>query len=603
MSRWSAHMGLRCLLLAALAAPLAAGALDPNLPEAAVAASVVSDQGPSNSGYREAVASAHPLASEAGLHVLRAGGSAVDAAVAVQAVLGLVEPQSSGLGGGGFMLVADRGQLSAWDGRETAPAGAREDRFLQADGQPLPFEQAVPGGRSVGVPGVLRMLAAVHRQHGRLPWQQLFQPAITLARAGFPISPRLAGQIAQDAHLARDPVARAYFFDAAGQPWPAGHRLRNLEYAAILSDIARHGAAAFYRGTIAAAIVDTVHQAATPGDMQLSDLSRYRALRRAPLCTTWQQLRLCGMPPPSAGMLVMGQVLGMLEARGAFDAPSDGFTPTWSAAFTHLYIEAARLAQADRDHYVADPAYVPAPGGRWSRLLDHGYLARRAAGIGPQAAEQVQPGIIGRPMGWARDQSGEVPATTHLSIADARGQVIAMTSSIESQFGARLMVNRRLGLTGGFLLNNELTDFSFIPRQSGHPVANRVEPGKRPRSSMSPTLVLDQAGSRVLASLGSPGGPPIPHYVMKALIGHRMAGLPLQAAFDLPNIAPLGPTLALTLIEADRWPPATLQSLRERGHPLKAVALPSGLQGLVRSSDGRWQGAADTRREGTVAGR
>lgn len=546
------------------------------------------------------MASAHPLASEAGLRILRAGGSAVDAAVAVQLVLGLVEPQSSGLGGGGFLLLAERGQLSAWDGRETAPATAHEDLFLDENGQPLPFDQAVPSGRAVGVPGVLQMLAAAHRQHGRLPWRTLFQPAITLARHGFPISLRLAGQIAQDPLLAQDPTARQYFFDTDGRPWPAGHRLRNPEYAAILEAIADQGPGAFYRGDVAAAIVRRVRSAAQPGSMRLTDLLHYRAVRREALCLDWQSVRLCGMPPPSAGMLVMGQMLGLLQASGAFTQP-DAAT-NWSADFTHRYIEAARLAQADRDHYIADPDHTPAPAGHWRRLWDVDYLTQRATLIGPQAAPEVRPGQRDARLSWADDRSGEVPATTHFSIVDGRGQVLAMTSSIESQFGARLMVNRGRGLPGGFLLNNELTDFSFVPRRDGRPVANRVAPGKRPRSSMSPTLVLRADGSEVIGSLGSPGGPPIPHYVLKALIRHRVAGLSLQAAIEQPNLAPLGPSHDVTLLEAGRWPASTVQALGERGHRLREVPLPSGVQGLVRAADGRWAGAADPRREGRVTG-
>lgn len=546
------------------------------------------------------MASAHPLASDAGVRILRAGGSAMDAAVAVQLVLGLVEPQSSGIGGGGFLVLAERGRLVAWDGRETAPAAAREDLFLDAAGQPLPFDQAVPSGRAVGVPGVLRMLASAHRRHGRLPWRQLFQPAITLAETGFAISPRLAGQIAQDPLLAHDPAARRYFFDTQGHPWPAGHRLHNPEYAAVLKDIARRGPRAFYQGAVAAAIVRSVRSTAMPGAMQPADLARYRAVPRNALCLPWHALQLCGMPPPSAGLLVMGQVLGLLQAQDAF--ATLGAEGAWPPDFTHRYLEAARLAQADRDHYIADPDHTPAPAGRWTRLWDADYLRQRAMLIGPQAAPQVAPGQLDARLSWADDRSREVPATTHFSIADARGQVLAMTSSIESQFGARLMVNRGRGLPGGFLLNNELTDFSFVPQRNGRPVANRVAPGKRPRSSMSPTLVLSADGRQVIASLGSPGGPPIPHFVLKALIGHHLSGLPLQAAIELPNIAPLGPSHNLTLLEAGRWPAATVQALRERGHPLREVPLPSGLQGLVRAADGRWQGAADPRREGAVAG-
>lgn len=581
--------------------PRAAG-LDQNLPENIAASGQARPSNGTAEGYRRAVASAHPLASEAGWRILQAGGNAVDAAVAVQAVLGLVEPQSSGLGGGAFMVLSDAQGLTAWDGRETAPAGAGPALFLDAHGQPIPFDRAVPGGRSVGVPGVLRMLASVHQRHGRLAWRRLFQPAIELAEQGFEISPRLAGQIAQDPHLARDPAARRYFYDDAGQPWPAGHRLRNPEYAALLRAISLDGSRAFYTGPWARAIVRTARAAPEGGSLQARDLQRYRAVQRPVLCYPWRSLRLCGMPPPSAGLLVMGQVLGMLDAAGAFAVGQAPTGPDWPLGFTHAYIEASRLAQADRDAYVADPDRTAAPSGRWERLWDPDYLSQRAQRIGPQAADHVPAGRPDPQLSRAPDRSGEVPATSHFSIADGQGQVLAMTSSIESQFGSRRMVNRGQGLAGGFLLNNELTDFSFQPWRDGKPVANRVGPRKRPRSSMSPTLVLDTSGKEVLASLGSPGGPPIPHYLLKALIDWQVAGTTLQGAFDAPNLAPLGPAVPWTLMERGRWPPALLQGLRDRGHALRESALPSGLQGLVRRPDGRWDGAADARREGNVAG-
>lgn len=607
--RTQATARLRGALIAfsvCLAAVRPAGALDPQQPEEAIpeAARPASANLPSTrpAAHRRAVASAHPLASEAGLRILRQGGSAVDAAVAVQAVLGLVEPQSSGLGGGAFLVLSSASGLSAWDGRETAPATIGDDLFLDDQRQPLRFEDAVPSGRSVGVPGVLRMLEAAHRRHGRLKWSALLAPAIELAETGFPISARLAGQIAKDPRLAQDPVARAYFFDPEGRPWPAGHRLRNPEYAAVLRALAQRGTAAFYRGAVARAIVQAVRREPRGGALQANDLVRYRSLERPVLCYPWQTVRLCGMPPPSAGLLLMGQMLGLLEHSGAFDDAQRPHKADWSEDFTHRYIEAAKLAQADRDAFVADPERTPPPAGRWTRLWDPDYLAERARLIGPRAADHVEPGRPDTRLTRASDRSGEVPATTHFSIADDRGQVLAMTSSIESQFGSRRMVNRGVGLVGGFLLNNELTDFSFTARRDGQWVANRAEPRKRPRSSMSPTLVIDTASGAVMAALGSPGGPPIPHYVLKALIDWRVAGLPLQEAFDAPNLAPLGPSIDATLIERDRWPADTLQALRARGHVLREVALPSGLQGLVRQRDGRWEGAADPRREGAVAG-
>jgi gamma-glutamyltranspeptidase/glutathione hydrolase len=561
----------------------------------------------------QAVAAAHPLAAAAGLQMLREGGSAVDAAVAVQAVLGLVEPQSSGLGGGAFMLVASATpqgpQLDAWDGRETAPAAVNDAWFLDAQGQPLPFAKAVVGGRSVGVPGVLRMLQAAHAVHGRLPWPRLFVPAIELAEAGFGISARLAQQLASDPALRRDPQARRFFYDTAGQARPAGTLLRNPDYAAVLRLIAAGGADAFYRGPVAEAMVRAVQQhPVQPGAMTLADLAAYQPVRRTALCLPWRTLRLCGMPPPSSGMLTIGQILGLLDAGAPIDSEALDPHGLPGEPFLHRYTEAARLAFADRDAYIADPGFVTAPGGNWLSMLRPGYLAGRAARIGDQAAAQVEAGEPANDpasSGWAPDSSHEVPATTHLSIVDAHGQALAMTSSIEAQFGARVMVNVGQGRDGGFLLNNELTDFSFEPRHEGRLVANRVEPGKRPRSSMAPTLVFDATSGALLASLGSPGGPLIIHFVTKTLLGLQAFGLDAAHAISLPNLAPLpGPngSPGPLLLEASAWPSETLAALRQRGHRPVETDLPSGLQVLVRRADGAWTGAADPRREGVVVG-
>jgi gamma-glutamyltranspeptidase/glutathione hydrolase len=598
------------------AAPPAMPAAADIAPEAATGSSRMRPPG----GWvfaREAVAAAHPLAAEAGAHVLAQGGNAVDAAVAVQAVLGLVEPQSSGIGGGAFLLFTDgQGRVEAWDGRETAPAAADERLFLKPeDGKPLDFAAAVAGGRSVGVPGALRMLEQAHRRHGRLPWARLFEPAIERAEQGFAVGARLHGLLAADALLRRDATAAAYFYDAQGQPWPVGHRLRNPEYAALLRDVAARGSAALHDdGPWARAVVRSVREhAANPGRLALDDLRGYQPREREPLCHDFRAWRICGMPPPSSGAIAIGQILGMLEwldARrpGVLGRIVPGAPPP--PEFLHAYAEAAKLAFADRALYVADPDFVTAPGGSWRNMVDPLYLQGRAALIGERAqaraaAGRPLPRVMsqaegGEPLAWAPDRSPELPATSHVSIVDAEGRAVAMTTTIEAQFGARLMVNRGAGLAGGFLLNNQLTDFSFVPEEGGLKVANRVEPGKRPRSSMSPTLVFERASGRLLATLGSPGGAPIIHYTAKVLLATLLYGLDVQQAIELPNFANLnGPTL----LEAGRFPPATLEALRARGHELREVDLTSGLHAVERRADGRWAGGADPRREGVVRGR
>jgi gamma-glutamyltranspeptidase/glutathione hydrolase len=462
-----------------------------------------------------AVAAANPLATEAGRQILQAGGSAVDAAIAVQMVLTLVEPQSSGIGGGAFLLHFDGRQVQAYDGRETAPAGATPGLFLDANGQPMPFTDAVVGGRSVGVPGTVRMLALAHQQHGKLPWTNLFQPAIALATQGFRVSPRMATLLAADPHLAKDPVAAAYFFDTDGQPWPAGHLLRNPELAAVLQRISREGPDALMRGDVARAMVDKVRLHPTnPGTLSLQDLQSYAPKVREPLCFDYavtapaKAYRICGMPPPSSGALAVGQILGMLQNTGAQHLPLVQGLPT--ADWLHLYTEATRLAFADRAQYVADPDFVPPPAGSWASLLELTYLANRAKRIedGPSGKrmKMVPAGAPGPvPMAYAPMPDQPEYGTSHISIVDAEGHALAMTTTIEDGWGARLMVNRGLGLPGGFLLNNELTDFSFTPTDAdGKPVANRVEPGKRPRSSMAPTLVFDKANGQLVMSKGYP---------------------------------------------------------------------------------------------------
>ncbi len=562
---------------------------------------------------RFAVAAANPLATQAGYRVLKDGGSAVDAAIAVQMVLTLVEPQSSGIGGGAFLLHHDPAQpaaarrTEAYDGRETAPAAASDTLFLKADGQPMAFFDAVVGGRSVGTPGVVAMLALAHRDHGRLPWARLFEPAIVLARGGFPVSPRLYALLKADPYLRKDAVAAAYFYTPAGEPWPVGHLLKNPELAAVLQAIARQGPRALQRGEVASSMVRAVRDHATnPGTLSEADLAGYKPLKRTPLCTDHptasQTVRLCGMPPPSSGAITIAQILGMLQHTPAPTLPLERGLP--SADWLHLYTEAARLAFADRNQYLADPDFVPAPGGNVQSLLAPTYLAERARLIGPQSMKTAQPGVPG-PLPQRLSAMPAQPefGTSHISIVDAQGRVVAMTTTIESAFGARLMVNRGKGLAGGFLLNNELTDFSLAPTGAdGLPVANRVQPGKRPRSSMSPTLVFErgpdgQTGP-LLMSLGSPGGAAIIHYTAKTLVGMLHWGLDAQRAVDLPNF---GSNNGPTQIEAGRFPADTVRALQARGHTVNEVDMTSGLQAIQKRPHGYF-GGADPRREGVVMG-
>lgn len=571
----------------------------PLLPEAA---SGITEK-PGWSTRRFAVAAANPLAAHAGYQVLQAGGSAVDAAIAVQMVLTLVEPQSSGIGGGAFLLHYDGKQVEAFDGRETAPAGVDEKLFLGADGKPMPFYEAVVGGRAVGVPGAVRMLEVAHREHGRLPWAQLMQPAIVLAEGGFQISPRLHTLLRNDAHLKKDPVAAAYFYRPDGEPRAVGTVLRNPELAAVLRRIATEGARALHEGDIAQAIVTKVRQHPTnPGAMALADLAAYQPQKRAPLCHDWRasgrDWRVCGFPPPSSGAIAIGQILGILQHTPAASMPLQDGLP--SADWLHFYTEAARLAFADRAQYVADPDFTTPPSGRWGSLLDPAYLAARARLIGPQSMKVAEPGTPGG------DKSAQAPmpeqlefGTSHLSIVDGYGQALAMTTTIEDQFGARQMVTTTPGRSGGFLLNNELTDFSFAPTDAqGRPIANRVQAGKRPRSSMSPTLVFDKATGQLVMTAGSPGGALIIHFTAKTLVGTLGWGLNAQQAINLPNF---GSNNGPTLLEEKRFTPATVQALRARGAQVREQAMTSGLQAITRVPGG-WFGGADPRREGIVMG-
>ncbi|MBV8049254.1 MAG: gamma-glutamyltransferase [Paludibacterium sp.] len=532
------------------------------------------------------IVTATRLSTQAGLSMLAQGGSAVDAAIAAQAMLGLTEPQSSGIGGGAFLVFFDGRRVTTFDGRETAPAAATPDRFLRADGQTMDFYRAVVGGRSVGVPGVLAMLAMAHRRYGRLPWATLFQPAIRQAEQGFPLSPRLYGLLAGERFLAQDATARRYFYNPDGRPKPIGTLLKNPDYAATLRLIARHGPSAFYQGALARDIVDAVARApGNPGDMTLADLRRYRARERAPVCGDYRDYRLCGMGPPSSGGVAVLQMLGMLQRFPLSTLPPQ------SVDAVHLFSEAGRLAFADRGQYLADPGFAPVP---VRQLLDPAYLAARSRLIDPQKSlGKALPGSLpGAPQAWGQDNALELPCTSQIVIVDRFGRALSMTTSIEDQFGSRVMVPGR-----GFLLNNQLTDFSFNPVEQGRPVANRVEGGKRPRSSMAPMLVFDGKG-KLYAVTGSPGGSVIINYVAQTLIGLLDWRLDPQQAVSLPHY---GSRNGPTELEASRGLDALAPELAARGHQVVLTDMTSGLAAIVRAPGG-WIGGADPRREGVTMG-
>ena len=539
------------------------------------------------------VAAANPLATDAGAEMLAAGGSAVDAAIAVQMVLTLVEPQSSGIGGGAFLLHWDGTRVTALDGRETAPSAATEDLFLR-DGAPMPLQEAIVGGRSVGAPGALRMLALAHRRHGRLPWPRLFAPAIRLCEEGFAISPRLARLLANETALRQDPEARRYFHQADGTPKVTGDVLRNPALASVLRQVASEGADAFYTGDIARAIVAKVRAHPTnPGTLSEEDLADYQPVEREPLCFTYRDVRICGFPPPGSGTLALAQILGMLEPRDLTPlAPVRQSDARWalSPEAVHLYAEAARLAYADRDAYVGDPAFVPVP---VQPLLDPAYVAQRASLIGERSMGRAH---FGTPPGQASAIVPgiplERPSTSHISVVDAQGHALAMTTTIEDGFGSRQMVR-------GFLLNNQLTDFSLTPTgASGTAVANRVQPGKRPRSSMTPLLVFDRADGRLRMTLGSPGGSAIINFVGKVLLGTLDWRLNVQDAIALPNF---GSRNGPTELELGRVDASLGKALEARGHEVRYAEQTSGLQAIERTPTG-WFGGADPRREGVAVG-
>lgn len=536
------------------------------------------------------ISAANPAAVEAGLAILNAGGNAADAAVTVQLVLNLVEPQSSGIGGGAFALFWDAkaGKLLTYDGRETAPAAARPDRFLR-EGQLLPFREAVLGGLSVGTPGALRLLEALHKAHGRLPWAQIVAPAARLAENGFRVSARLHLLLSRDGPDSFSPGARAYFFHANGGAWPEGYLLRNPEFAATLRTLARGGADAFYSGPLASSIVAAVQSAPNgAGDLTLADLAGYKVVTREPICVPYRTRRVCSMGAPSSGGVAIAQALRLLEP---FDLGTDRRSAMNGRAL-HLIAEVEKLVYADRDQYLADPAVVPFP----SRLLDARYLDRRRTLIdltqamprpAPGRPEEVDAGSVGI------DATEEMAGTSHFSIADRDGNVLSLTTTIEAGFGSRVWA-------AGFLLNNQLTDFSLRPvDRAGKPVANAVGPGKRPRSSMAPTIIFD-AGGKPWAALGSVGGSRIPLYVLKTIIALVDWGLDPQEAAALMNFGSRGGPVE---IEIDH-PGAIWHALKLKpfGHRIAAHQLTSGTHVILFRPDGTLQGGADPRREGVARG-
>ena len=573
----------------AMAPAIAQQASDQVQPETATAPTIVTAGEPVRAN-REMVVTANPLATKAGLDVLQRGGTAADAIVAIQAVLGLVEPQSSGLGGGAFLVHFDAasGKVSTIDGRETAPMAATGNLFQKADGQPMDFFSAVVGGRSVGVPGTVRLLELAHQRHGKLEWASLFDPAITLANDGFAVSPRLSGLVAADLkRISSEPSAAAHFLDSAGQPLKSGAILKNHDYALTLQAIAQAGANAFYAESIADRIIDAVKlHPGNPGLLTIDDMKAYKAIERDAVCAPYRRYEVCGMGPPSSGALTIGQILGMVEG---FDLRTLG--PDDPVSW-RIIGDATRLAFADREAYMADSDFVRIPAG----LLDGAYLKDRANLIARDTALPKEAVKAGDPP-WDKAELRlpgldiSLPSTSHFTVIDRWGNVASVTSSIENGFGSRQMA-------AGFLLNNQLTDFSFVPTgQDGTAVANRVEPGKRPRSSMSPTIILKDG--KPVHALGSPGGSRIIPYVAKTIIALIDWDMNMQQAVALPHLVNRFGTYD---IEAGTAAEALKPDLEAMGFEVAIRELNSGLHGISIATDGTITGGADPRREGLAAG-
>lgn len=534
------------------------------------------------------VVTAHPLATEAGLNILKRGGSAADAAVAIQAMLTLVEPQSSGIGGGAFMLYWDQQQkkLHAYDGRETAPINADHQLFYEEQ-QPMPWIKALVGGRSVGTPGVLKMLELTHSHHGRLPWEVLYEESIERSQQGFRVGPRLHKLIASGINpgLNRYPEARRYFYLEDGSPLPVGFNRTNPELASTFKQIADQGGDAFYQGPLAQQIATHVQSVAdNPGLLNQTDLQQYQAKERSPLCLPYKTFKVCGFPPPTSGGVTVLQIIKLLE-----DYPLETLDPA-GVHFNHLFTQASRLAYADRARYLADRDFVPVP---VEGLLEPGYLEARATLIRTDidigTAKPGVPAYISTHQ--ADDQSPELPSTSHFTVVDRWGNAVSMTTSIEMAFGSTLMV-------GGFLLNNQLTDFSFKAISKGRIIANRVQPGKRPRSSMSPFMIFDSEG-KLHATIGSPGGSRIINYVAQSILLMLSSDLPLQ---QVVNQAHISNRNGLTELEAGTTAEQLKAPLEALGHTIKVRDLNSGLHGVRRLPAGGWESAVDNRREGLALG-
>ncbi|MDI9330850.1 MAG: gamma-glutamyltransferase family protein [Alphaproteobacteria bacterium] len=601
-SRWSWHRACACLTWAALNCAQAqhTAPLTPAQPEAATARQATAI----GVFQHRAVVSAHALASRAGERVLSEGGNAIDAAVATQWVLSVVEPQSSGLGGGGFAVVFDGRQAWAYDGREAAPQSATPDWFMK-EGIALGFEAARRSPRSVGVPGLVPMLWSMHQRHGRRPWASVLSPAIELAEQGFAITPRLHQLLQIDPLLRQDPWSLKLYYNDAGLAHPVGQVLRNPELAWVLRRIAALGPRAMNEGPVAQALLRRLRDGAGHDPVLTArDLRDYTVRVEPALCFQWPalpQTRLCGAPPPSSGTLAVGQLLNLLDRLGL----TQGSHPD-QAAPRHAYIEAARLAYADRAAYIGDPAQVVAPSGGWPVLLDPAYLGRRAALIQGPRMPRAEPGEPA----WVPFAGGQMPdqaeyGTTHLNVVDAQGLAVALSSSLESAFGARRMVNTGAGRKGGFLLNHQLTDFALQPKdEQGRMLANAPGPGKRPRSSMTPMLVLSATpGSteRVTMALGSAGGPFIIHHVAQSLWALAQGLDDPERIADLPRFGltdPQGPIWLEAGTRAADW----VTELQSRGHAARVSEMSSGAHLLWRRSDGAWVTLADPRREGLGAG-
>jgi gamma-glutamyltranspeptidase/glutathione hydrolase len=536
---------------------------------------------------RHMIAAANPHAAQAGLEMMRAGGSAVDAAIATQMVLGLVEPESSGIGGGAFMLVYDAKtkRTTSFDGREMAPASATPTMFLDANGQPRNKGEAIPGGLSVGIPGVVKMLWLAHQKYGKLAWAKLFEPAIKLADEGFPVGPKLARTVKNFTRGADMPDIKARFYHADGTPLNEGEIYKNPDYAATLRKIAKEGPDGFYKGEIAQAIVDTVrHAPRQQGGMTLEDLDKYQAKERAPVCGDYREYNVCSMGPPSSGGIAVLQILGMLQRF-----TPEQITPN-TVSGAHLFAQASRLAYADRAQYLADPAFIDVP---IKGLTDKAYIASRAALI--DLAKDMGTAVAGNPPQKHAALSPQVSpvlhGTSHMTIVDDTGEVVAMTTSVETGFGAKIMAK-------GFILNNTLTDFSFQPVRDGKPVANAPAPGKLPLSAMSPTIVFDKKGD-FLVSVGSPGGPAIIDYVSQILIGILDAKMSPKQAMSMPHEINMN---GATLLELSPATDALAAQLTAKGHTVQTSRMEgSGLHSIQKVKDG-YIGAADPRRDGIALG-